>query len=84
MHIIKLILSFCRRLYYSTEDPCPILVFQDLKTIGFKMADREAGLDETHCRVALTKLARMHAASYVMAERVYMRVMPYKINQLNK
>jgi hypothetical protein len=43
-----------------------ILIFEDLKDTNFTMADRITGLDENHVRVALTKLAKFHAASLVM------------------
>lgn len=42
------------------------IVFEDLKSRGFVMADRMIGLDEKHVKLGLEKLAYFHAASLVL------------------
>lgn len=38
------------------------IVFEDLSLKGYRMADRSGGLDETHAKMLLRKLAIYHAA----------------------
>lgn len=47
----------------------PLLVLEDLKPLGFKMVDRQFGLDLDHCTMVLQKMAKLHAASLVMIKR---------------
>ncbi|CAD7091480.1 unnamed protein product [Hermetia illucens] len=49
--------------YYAVEAPVQTIVFKDLKPEGYSLADRVQGLDETHCKIVLNKLAKFHAAS---------------------
>lgn len=56
-------------LYVQNENP-PFLVIEDLAPLGFRMADRLAGLDLTHTTLALHGLARFHAASVAVCEKV--------------
>ncbi|XP_030372303.1 uncharacterized protein LOC115622497 [Scaptodrosophila lebanonensis] len=41
----------------------PIIVLQDLKTLGFHMQNRIAGLELRQCLLVMKKLAQLHAAS---------------------
>ncbi|XP_068148888.1 uncharacterized protein [Drosophila tropicalis] len=41
----------------------PIIVLQDLKSLGFRMQNRLAGLELRHCLLVMKKLAQLHAAS---------------------
>ncbi|KAJ9598055.1 hypothetical protein L9F63_026838, partial [Diploptera punctata] len=43
-----------------------IIVMEDLKQHGYKMAVRHVGLDLNHCKTALKMLARFHATSYAV------------------
>lgn len=54
---------------YVQENPT-LLVIEDLAPLGFRMADRLAGLDLTHSTLALHGLARFHAASVAVIEKV--------------
>ena len=57
---------------YTRKDP-PLLVIEDLAPLGFRMADREAGLDAEHCLLAVRGLARFHASSVALCEKVRRR-----------
>lgn len=59
----------CARFFYAVKEPVQLVVFEDLKVLGFQMADRQAGIDEAHCELVLSKLGRFHAASIVLSER---------------
>ncbi|KAJ6649395.1 hypothetical protein Bhyg_04629 [Pseudolycoriella hygida] len=58
----------CAKCFYAVKEPVQLIVFEDLTALGYEMADRESGIDESHCRVVLSKLGRFHAASIVLAE----------------
>lgn len=66
--IVFYVYLFCLRCFYATSSPVQLIVFQDLKEIGFVMADRHAGLDDQHCKLVLEKLAKLHASSYALAK----------------
>lgn len=63
-----LICLYCRRCFYATKVPEPLIIFEDLKPLGYVMADRHNGLDGSHSRLVLEKLGRFHAASMVLAQ----------------
>ncbi|KAJ1530254.1 hypothetical protein ONE63_005177 [Megalurothrips usitatus] len=44
----------------------PLLMLEDLRPEGFRMADRRELLDPEHCRLALTQLARFHGSSMAL------------------
>ena len=52
------------RCLYSDEES--LIVLEDLKQFGYKMAVRQEGLDLEHCRITLRALARLHAASFAL------------------
>lgn len=52
--------------YSSLEKDKEIIFLEDLRSQGFKMADRRLGLDETHVDLVLKELAKFHAASFLM------------------
>lgn len=58
-----------KSLYVQNENPA-LLVIEDLAPLGFRMADRLSGLDLTHTILALQGLARFHAASIALCEKV--------------
>ncbi|XP_037920569.1 uncharacterized protein LOC119657636 [Hermetia illucens] len=55
------------RYFYYTDDPTETIIFEDVTPLGYKIGDDPTGLDEKHCELVFTKLARYHAASMVLA-----------------
>ncbi|XP_017858765.1 PREDICTED: uncharacterized protein LOC108610903 [Drosophila arizonae] len=58
---------FGPKLYQCLKQPENTLVFEDLGRLGYVMGSRETGLDETHARLVMERLAEFHAASMVLA-----------------
>lgn len=58
------------RIFYVQKEYPVFLVIEDLATLGFRMADRQAGLDLPHCLLAMRGLARFHASSVAICEKV--------------
>lgn len=56
-------------LYVQKEHPM-FLVLEDLAPLGFQMACRLSGLDMDHCMLTVRGLARFHAASVAVVEKV--------------
>lgn len=56
-------------LYTQIEDPV-LLVFEDLSSLGFRVANRQSGLDIDHTLLAIRSLAKFHAASVAVCEKV--------------
>lgn len=54
---------FSPRYFLIQEDGDKLMVFNDLKELGFKMPDRQRGLDFEHCRLVMQMLGRFHASS---------------------
>ncbi|XP_014606111.1 PREDICTED: uncharacterized protein LOC106787889 [Polistes canadensis] len=57
------------RIYYVQKEYPVFLVIEDLAPLGFRMADRQAGLDLTHSLMAMRGLARFHASSLAICEK---------------
>lgn len=55
----------CYHVDVSGEPP-HLLVLGDLRPDGYRMAARDARIDEAHCRHALTQLARLHGAAMAL------------------
>ncbi|XP_034943301.1 uncharacterized protein [Chelonus insularis] len=55
--------------YYKQEANPPLLVIEDLAPLGFRMANRMAGLDLDHCMLAIRGLAKFHASSVAVCEK---------------
>jgi hypothetical protein len=53
-------------LYYQSGPPVSVIVLEDLKKQGFRMAERTLGLDLQHCLLVVRAIARSHAASAVL------------------
>ncbi|XP_042872424.1 uncharacterized protein LOC122253424 [Penaeus japonicus] len=47
-----------------------MLFFEDLRSQGFKMADRKKGLDAAHTYLVLKELARFHAVSHILQAKI--------------
>ncbi|XP_058443776.1 uncharacterized protein LOC131425709 [Malaya genurostris] len=60
---------FAAKCFYATRVPECMLVFQDLKSLNYVMANRHAGLDFDHCALIMHKIGKYHAASMAYAER---------------
>lgn len=61
---------FVFRCFFTSREPIQTIVFDDLNQYGYKLANRQNGLNEEHCVVILKKLAKFHAASMILIERV--------------
>ncbi|KAL2747885.1 uncharacterized protein V1477_003780 [Vespula maculifrons] len=57
------------RIFYVQKEYPVFLVIEDLATLGYRMADRQAGLDLPHCLLAMRGLARFHASSVAICEK---------------
>jgi hypothetical protein len=55
-----------RCLYYHCGSPATVIVLDDLKEQGFRLADRTVGLDMQHCLLVMKAIAPSHAASAVL------------------
>ncbi|ETN60259.1 CHKov1 [Anopheles darlingi] len=61
--------AFGPRCLKHCSQPTDIIVMEDLKDRGYRMANRREGLDMEHCKKLLRRLAQFHAASAVQYER---------------
>lgn len=53
----------------AVDTKLDVIMLEDLAEQQFVMADRLKGLDRNHLQLALTKLARMHAASVIIHDK---------------
>ncbi|XP_050094469.1 uncharacterized protein LOC126577099 [Anopheles aquasalis] len=60
---------FAAKCYYATTTPERMILFEDLKTLGFVTANRHAGLDYEHCELVMRKIGQFHAASMRFADQ---------------
>ncbi|XP_055616033.1 uncharacterized protein LOC129762073 [Toxorhynchites rutilus septentrionalis] len=60
---------FAAKCYHATRDPERMLVFHDLKSLNYTMANRHAGLDFDHCALIMRKIGKFHAASMRYVEQ---------------
>ena len=58
-----------RVLYTQVGDPS-FLVMEDLASLGYRMASRQDGLDLQHCLIVFRNLAKLHACSVALCEKV--------------
>lgn len=61
-------ISFAPKCFYIQDEKDKLLVFSDIKELGYKMGDREKGLDFEHCKLLIEHLAIYHATSMVFVE----------------
>ncbi|XP_076544195.1 uncharacterized protein LOC117603563 isoform X1 [Osmia lignaria lignaria] len=57
------------KVYHVRMEPPLCLILEDLSVHGFRMADRQLGLDMDHALMALRGMARFHAASVALCEK---------------
>lgn len=50
---IELPIPFANCLFAGNDDAGDLIVMEDLKPYGYRMANRLKGLDYTHCKIAL-------------------------------
>ncbi|KAH0552122.1 hypothetical protein KQX54_005963 [Cotesia glomerata] len=55
--------------YFTRPKDPKVLMIEDLAPLGFKMANRQTGLDFNHCTLALQGLAKFHASSVLIIEK---------------
>lgn len=53
----------------GTQDPGDVIILEDLSVESYKSGDRINGLDIDHVELAISKLAKLHAASAVYVEK---------------
>lgn len=70
------------RVFYIQKEHPEFLVMEDLVPLGFRMADRQAGLDLSHCLLAMRGLARFHASSVAICEKVRI-ICVYSIDRIS-
>ncbi|KAJ9589202.1 hypothetical protein L9F63_028012 [Diploptera punctata] len=70
-------------IYSQLEYPDVIIVLEDLKEEGFRMAERTEGLDMDHCLLVLRTLAKYHAATAVLYEQDPQLFEPFRENLYN-
>lgn len=64
-------LAFPRCLHHSLAVIGEEFIFlENLKVLGYKMEDRAVGLAEPHVSLVLKELARLHAASFLLQDRL--------------
>lgn len=56
--------------FVGTRHPSDLIIMEDLSLTGFRSADRMVGLDFEHVKLTVAKLAKLHAASAVLVEKV--------------
>lgn len=62
-------ISFAPKCFHIQDEKDKLLVFSDIKELGYKMGDREKGLDFEHCKLLIDHLAIYHATSMVFVEK---------------
>ncbi|XP_065088833.1 uncharacterized protein LOC135710240 [Ochlerotatus camptorhynchus] len=60
---------FAAKCFNATTVPERMLVFHDLKSLGYTMASRHAGLDFDHCALIMRKIGKFHASSMAFAKQ---------------
>lgn len=55
--------------YYTSLQPLPILVLEDLAPLKYILPPRTPGLELDHCLLVVEKLAYLHAATFALHER---------------
>lgn len=69
---------FGPKLLYGNENS-NFIIMEDLVSRGFKMLNRQKGLSLPQCLVAIEKIAKFHAGTVALTEKVYI-ILSYKSN----
>lgn len=67
--------TFAPKCFYIQEEGFKLMVFNDLKELGYKMVDRQKGLDFAHCQLLIGRLAAFHASSLVFMRDINLQPM---------
>ncbi|XP_046144692.1 uncharacterized protein LOC123988486 isoform X2 [Osmia bicornis bicornis] len=59
----------CPKVYHVRKEPPVGLIMEDLSVLGFRMVNRQLGLDIDHALMALRGIARFHAASVALCDK---------------
>ncbi|KAF7279881.1 hypothetical protein GWI33_006642 [Rhynchophorus ferrugineus] len=51
---------------YSLDNLEEYLIFDDMKSLGYRMQDRKKTMDEAHVRMVIKELAKLHSFSFVL------------------
>lgn len=62
------------RVLYTETGVSSFLVIEDLAPLGYRVADRQAGLDLPHCILAMRGLAKFHASSVALSEKASLQL----------
>ncbi|GAB0088770.1 LOC111604862 [Sergentomyia squamirostris] len=57
--------QFGPKCWYSSNDPVPVIIMDDLKADDYKMLPRKEGVGLTESKACISKLAKFHAASLI-------------------
>lgn len=60
--------TFAPKCFYIQEEGSKLLVFNDLRDLGYTMCDRMKGMDFDHCKLLVEKLAVFHASSMILVK----------------
>lgn len=63
-------ISFSPKCYYTNEEPLPVIVLDDLRSQGYLVRDRRAGLTVRETKMVLERMAKLHACSVKRFEEV--------------
>lgn len=63
-------ISFSPKCHYTTEEPLPVIVLDDLRSQGYLVRDRRAGLTVRETKMVLESMAKLHACSVKRFEKV--------------
>uniref|UniRef100_A0A1Y1JZL2 CHK kinase-like domain-containing protein n=1 Tax=Photinus pyralis TaxID=7054 RepID=A0A1Y1JZL2_PHOPY len=55
--------KFAPSVYYTSREPKPIIILEDLSSLNYRVLDKRVGLDLEHSLLAVEKLAYYHAAT---------------------
>lgn len=69
LHSIGLNTKLSPECYFTCNEPKKLLIFEDLKDLGYVMHDRKIELTKQETLLILTKLAKFHAASVILEKQ---------------
>lgn len=62
--------KLCSEYFYSQDHSPDVIIMEDLIESGFRLLDKRAGLDLQHSLFAIRNLAKFHASSVALVEKV--------------
>lgn len=70
---IELPIPFVDCLFAGSDDAGDLIVLDDLKPFGYRLANRLKGLDYMHCKIALQVIIQRHALFIYMDDLFWYR-----------